>query len=208
MLVVCDATCLERGLSLALQVLEITSRAVVCVNLLDEARRKGIHVRLEELSRLLGVAVVGCAATQRQGAASSARGPGQSRWRGGGQAPASRKVSRPGRKRRSPDQSPAAPSREGQSPMARPAAAGGGGGGCLLSGSSLASGGRRERPPQWFSDAIAGALARRAGELARRAVSGLDRGYSVQDKRLDRILTGRWTAFPRNGPACWWGCCG
>ena len=61
-LVVCDATCLERGLSLALQVLEITSRAVVCVNLLDEARRKGIHVRLEELSRLLGVPVVGCAA--------------------------------------------------------------------------------------------------------------------------------------------------
>ena len=42
-------------------------------------------------------------------------------------------------------------------------------------------------------------MARRAGELAHRAVSGLDRGYSVQDKRLDRILTGRWTAFPVMG---------
>ena len=37
--VVCDATCLERNLNLALQVLEITPRTVVCVNLLDEARR-------------------------------------------------------------------------------------------------------------------------------------------------------------------------
>ena len=38
--VVCDATCLERGLNLVLQVLSLTARAVVCVNLMDEARRQ------------------------------------------------------------------------------------------------------------------------------------------------------------------------
>ena len=52
---VCDAACLERGLSLALQVLEIQPRTVVCVNLLDEAARRGIQVDLEALSRTLGV---------------------------------------------------------------------------------------------------------------------------------------------------------
>ena len=65
--VVCDATCLERGLSLVLQVLEITARDVVCVNLLDEAQRKGIRVDLERLSQRLGVPVVGCAARGGRG---------------------------------------------------------------------------------------------------------------------------------------------
>ena len=65
--VVCDATCLERGLSLVLQVLEITARAVVCVNLLDEAQRKGIRVDLERLSQKLGVPVVGTSAGRGRG---------------------------------------------------------------------------------------------------------------------------------------------
>ena len=57
--VVTDATNLERNLNLVLQVLELTERVVVCVNLLDEARRKEIEVDLTLLSRLLGVPVVG-----------------------------------------------------------------------------------------------------------------------------------------------------
>ena len=65
--VVCDATCLERSLGLVLQTLEITSRAVVCVNLLDEAEKKGITVDLDRLSRLLGVPVVGMAARSGRG---------------------------------------------------------------------------------------------------------------------------------------------
>ena len=52
--VVCDATCLERNLNLVLQVLELQPRTVVCVNLLDEAERKGVRVDLEELSRRWG----------------------------------------------------------------------------------------------------------------------------------------------------------
>ena len=57
--VVCDATCLERNLNLVLQTLELNPRVVVCVNLMDEARRKGIHIDLSLLSQRLGVPVIG-----------------------------------------------------------------------------------------------------------------------------------------------------
>lgn len=57
--VVCDATCLERNLNLVLQVREVSARTVVCVNLMDEARRKGIKVNLARLEECLGVPVVG-----------------------------------------------------------------------------------------------------------------------------------------------------
>ena len=65
--VVCDATCLERGLILALQVLELTSRVLVCVNLMDEARRLGLQVDLKELEGRLGVPVMGVSAGRREG---------------------------------------------------------------------------------------------------------------------------------------------
>jgi len=56
--VVTDATALERNLNMVLQVMEVTSRVVVCVNLIDEAERKGIRVDAEALSADLGVPVV------------------------------------------------------------------------------------------------------------------------------------------------------
>ncbi len=56
--VVADATCLERNLNLVLQTLEITHRAVVCINLMDEAVRKKINIDFEKLSSLLGVPVI------------------------------------------------------------------------------------------------------------------------------------------------------
>ena len=65
--VVCDATCLERNLILALQVLELKRQVVVCVNLMDEARRLGVQVDLEGLSRRLGVPVVGLSAGRQEG---------------------------------------------------------------------------------------------------------------------------------------------
>ena len=64
-IVICDATCLERNLNLVLQTLEITSNVVVCVNLMDEARRKHIHINLEVLSARLGVPVVGAIAQKK-----------------------------------------------------------------------------------------------------------------------------------------------
>ncbi len=56
--VVVDATRLERNLNLVLQVLEITDRVVVCLNLMDEARRHGLQVDPRQLARDLGVPVV------------------------------------------------------------------------------------------------------------------------------------------------------
>ncbi len=62
---VCDATCLERNLNLVLQICEITPKVIVCINLMDEARKKGISVNLEALRDELGVTV--CATEARSG---------------------------------------------------------------------------------------------------------------------------------------------
>ncbi len=64
---VCDASCLERSLILALQVLERCDRAVVCVNLMDEARSQGVRVDLKGLERALGAPVVPTSASRDQG---------------------------------------------------------------------------------------------------------------------------------------------
>jgi len=64
--VVCDAGCLQRNLSLALQVMEVQPRTLICVNLLDEAASRGIEVDTAALSRELGVPVVGVVARSGQ----------------------------------------------------------------------------------------------------------------------------------------------
>ena len=66
-IVVCDGTCLERNLNLVYQILEITPRVAVCVNLLDEAEKRGIRVDTAALARHLGVPVVGCCARAGKG---------------------------------------------------------------------------------------------------------------------------------------------
>lgn len=66
-IVVCDALCLKRNLSLVLQILEFTPRVSVCVNLLDEAEKKNVHYDLEALSKALGVPVCGCSAKSKRG---------------------------------------------------------------------------------------------------------------------------------------------
>ena len=66
-LVVVDATCLKRSLNLAVQVRQLTSRMVLCVNLLDEAAKKNISVDLEALGKHLACPVVGTAARSGQG---------------------------------------------------------------------------------------------------------------------------------------------
>ena len=64
--VVVDATCLERSLNLVFQILEITQNIVVCVNLLDEAEKKGISINLDKLEEQLGVPVVGTVAHKKK----------------------------------------------------------------------------------------------------------------------------------------------
>lgn len=65
--VVVDATCIERNLNLVLQIIEITQNVIVCVNILDEAEKKGIVIDLDELSLQLGVPVVGMSARSKKG---------------------------------------------------------------------------------------------------------------------------------------------
>ncbi len=127
---VLDATCLCRGLGLVLQLFELTDRVIVCVNLMDEAARRGITLDLELLSVRLGVPVVGVTA----------------------------------RKRSSLD------------PLTE----------AVLSCEprTLCDTGT-DRAPYIL----------RAEELCRGVVRG-DSGYSARDRRLDRILTGRFLAFP------------
>lgn len=64
--IILDATCIEKNLNLVFQTLEITNRVVVCVNLLDEAKKKGIDINLDELSSFLGVPVVGTIARKKK----------------------------------------------------------------------------------------------------------------------------------------------
>ena len=65
--VVTDAACLERNLALTLQILELGRPTVLCVNLLDEAKRKGISVDLDLLSKRLEIPVVGMIARKKKG---------------------------------------------------------------------------------------------------------------------------------------------
>ena len=66
-IVVCDATCLERNLNLVIQIIEVSPKTIVCVNLLDEACAKGITIDLDLLSQILGVHVVGVTARDGKG---------------------------------------------------------------------------------------------------------------------------------------------
>ena len=64
--VICDATCLQRNLNLVLQTTEISDNVIVCVNLMDEANRKNIRIDLESLSDKLGVPVIGTTARKKK----------------------------------------------------------------------------------------------------------------------------------------------
>ncbi len=64
--IVLDATCLERNLNLVFQIMEITDNIIVCVNLLDEAKKRKIKIDLDKLSSELGVPVVGTIARKKK----------------------------------------------------------------------------------------------------------------------------------------------
>lgn len=66
-IVVCDATCIERNLNLVLQTMEITDNVIVCVNLVDEAKRKKIEIDFKKLSQILGVPVIPTSARNKNG---------------------------------------------------------------------------------------------------------------------------------------------
>ncbi|MBE6149345.1 MAG: ferrous iron transport protein B [Firmicutes bacterium] len=65
--VVCDATCLERNLNLVLQTLEINKNVILCLNLIDEANKKGIDIDTNKLSEILDIPVVSMSARNKIG---------------------------------------------------------------------------------------------------------------------------------------------
>ena len=65
--VVADATCLERGLHLALQVMQLTPKTILCLNLMDEAKRQRLRLDVDELEGELGIPVVPTTATKGEG---------------------------------------------------------------------------------------------------------------------------------------------
>ncbi len=67
LIVVCDACALERNLNLFLQIAQVNKNILLCVNLLDEARKKEIEIDLDKLSKILGVVVVGTSARRGKG---------------------------------------------------------------------------------------------------------------------------------------------
>ena len=67
LIIVCDATCLERNLNLVMQVIEVTNKVIICVNLLDEAKKKGIEIDFPKLKSILKVPVIPVTARNNQG---------------------------------------------------------------------------------------------------------------------------------------------
>lgn len=67
-IVVCDATCLERNLNLALQIIKTGAKTIICVNLLDEAKRKNITIDLTRLSEILNTPVIGTVGRNKRSA--------------------------------------------------------------------------------------------------------------------------------------------
>ncbi len=63
--IVCDATCLKRNLNLVLQTLEVSNRVILCVNLLDEAKKKNLDLDLNKLETILKIPVIGTVARNK-----------------------------------------------------------------------------------------------------------------------------------------------
>lgn len=66
-LAVCDATCLERNLILVLQLMEMELPVILCVNLMDEAKKQNMHIDLSRLADRLGIPVIGITARSKKG---------------------------------------------------------------------------------------------------------------------------------------------
>jgi len=213
--VVCDATCLERNLNLVLQTLEITPNVVVCVNLMDEARRKGIRIDLPLLSQRLGVPVTGASARKKR-----TLGPLSEALNGvlSGEAPAAvLKVEYPPCVEEAlaaveplvREKTGALPSRwlslkllEQDAALAERISASLGQ--SLTDDEALGAALRQARArladggvdADRLRDGIVGALIKTAEEVCRGAVTYTSRRYAASDRRLDRILTSRMTGYP------------
>ena len=211
-IVVCDATCLERNLNLALQVLEISRKAILCVNLVDEAQRKQITVRLDALSKRLGIPVVATVARKRatlqallDALDDRIDGPERTPLRIDYPEPVERAIAR---------LEPLVARKAGPMVSYRWLSM------RLMDGDEalfeemrkflgvdLAADPEIQRAIEevwseigWtreaWKDAVVTGIVRRAEEISRAVVERRAKGYSDRDRRIDRALTSRHTAYP------------
>lgn len=183
---VCDATCLGRNLALALQVLELTPRAVLCVNLLDEARSRGISPDLSALSEALGIPVVGTVAREKKTLIALFEAIEQVC------AGEERAVRHPDYPAPIEDAIAAlAPQAGGRFAAVR-----------RLCGEGDLPADMEERLASAgyvgdaCRDAIAAATVETATAICQETTKNGEAGYAPRDRRLDRILTGRRSAYP------------
>ena len=194
--VVCDACCLERNLNLVLQCRELCRRVLVCVNLLDEAERRGIRVDCAALSLGLGLPVVGVTAREK-GSRERLLAALDALWE------------MPAPPRRSPPYGQAVetalqhmlPLADGERLPARWLCLRLLAGERLPASEKLLRAAEAERAalglePSEVEDLLSAALAAEAARLVALSVSGEERAYGHRDARLDRIFTGRLWAFP------------
>ena len=212
--VVCDATCLERSLHLVLQILEIRSDVLVAVNLMDEAKRKKITLDLPLLEKRLGVPVIGLTAQKKKSLVTLPRALGET-------------IADPTPKRLLSYTPPLEKALEILLPVAREAAPAGisprwlalrfldrdpafPGELELRLGNTFFSSPRYQEAlskaeahllshgisREAIGDHVAMATTRAVEELCRDVIHYHRPPYTGRDRRIDRILTGRLTAYP------------
>ena len=176
-LLLADATCLERSLNLVLQTLEAADvPAVVCVNLLDEAAKKGIALDLAALEQELGAPVVGASARSGEGLNALCAALAAA-VRGGKPSLRAAPVVYPRAVERAV--------RALEPALAR-----------IEESRSRARAELGERTGDALRDALVGALAARAGELTARCVQQDETAAQRRDRRLDRLFTSKRTGIP------------
>ena len=201
--VVCDATCPERNLHLVLQILEAGLPTVVCVNLMDEAQRKGIRLDLPLLEKRLGVPVVATVA-RRKGCPEELTAAVEAMLAAPHPLPAPVTYPAPVEKALSRLQ-PLVRAACGTAASSRWLAL------RLLEGDSSSmpddpalaeavAGQQAWLAEQGYSapalrDAVAAAIGDTAHRLCRGVVGYTD-GHSRQDRRIDRVVTGRRFGYP------------
>lgn len=193
--VVTDATCLRRSLALALQIRQRTARMVLCVNLLDEAEKKGIEVDLARLSARVGAPVVGMAARSGRGldelrdaVAAAAEEPAQTdAWQLRYDVPVERALARLAPALDGDRMRALALLERGAAPDA-PYYEAWGRARVVLDEAGLAG--------QALSDSLAASVVRAAEEIAGGCVRVDPQRGHTRDRRIDRLLTSRRAGIP------------
>ena len=193
--VVTDATCLRRSLALALQIRQRMARMVLCVNLLDEAEKKGIEVDLARLSARVGAPVVGMAARSGRGldelrdaVAAAAEEPAQTdAWQLRYDVPVERALARLAPALDGDRMRALALLERGAAPDA-PYYEAWGRARVVLDEAGLAG--------QALSDSLAASVVRAAEEIAGGCVRVDPQRGHTRDRRIDRLLTSRRAGIP------------